>query len=199
MSTDETFLYDCCLARDRRYDGQFVVGVLTTGIFCLPSCSARKPKRENVRFYSDIEQARAAGLRPCKRCRPELFYRGDDPDRRCFESLAGRVRSNPAAFRNVSALAAAAQISTTKLGELFRQHAKLTPAAFLKQARIQKACELLIATGERIVDIAFAVGFESESAFHRHFVALTGCTPGAYRSSPLPLQETSDVLSGRNL
>ncbi|HRE19481.1 MAG TPA: Ada metal-binding domain-containing protein [Rhabdaerophilum sp.] len=56
--------------RDRRADGMFLVGVMTTGVYCRPSCSGR-PKRENVRFFAEIVDACAAGLRPCKRCRPD--------------------------------------------------------------------------------------------------------------------------------
>src|ERR687893_3027075 len=59
------------IARDRRLDGRFVTGVLTTGIYCRPSCAARHPKRENVRFFATGEEARAAGLRPCLRCKPD--------------------------------------------------------------------------------------------------------------------------------
>ena len=58
-------------ARDRHMDGRFVTGVLTTGIYCRPSCAARHPRRENVRFFADGAEARAAGLRPCRRCLPD--------------------------------------------------------------------------------------------------------------------------------
>lgn len=58
-----------CLARDRSADGAFVFGVVTTGVYCRPSCPAR-PKRENTRFFADAPAAEAAGLRACKRCRP---------------------------------------------------------------------------------------------------------------------------------
>jgi AraC family transcriptional regulator of adaptative response / DNA-3-methyladenine glycosylase II len=58
-------------SRDRRFDGRFAVGVQTTGVYCLPSCPARMPRRENVRFYETAESARSDGLRPCLRCRPD--------------------------------------------------------------------------------------------------------------------------------
>ncbi|MCP4250656.1 MAG: DNA-3-methyladenine glycosylase 2 family protein, partial [bacterium] len=61
------------LNRDRAWDGRFLTGVLTTGIYCLPSCPARRPKPENVRFFTAESDARDAGLRPCKRCRPDRF------------------------------------------------------------------------------------------------------------------------------
>ena len=65
------------LARDRAFDGRFVTGVLTTGIYCRPSCAARHPARTNVRFFADGAAARAAGLRPCKRCLPDDVSRDE--------------------------------------------------------------------------------------------------------------------------
>jgi len=78
--------------RDARNDGQFLVGVITTGIYCLPSCPAKKPLSRNVLFFEDEEGARQAGLRACKRCRPDHFYRRLDPDRECLVELVERVR-----------------------------------------------------------------------------------------------------------
>jgi methylphosphotriester-DNA--protein-cysteine methyltransferase len=68
ISIDEC--YRAFERRDPAYDGRFYVGVVTTGVFCRPTCSGR-PKRENVRFYATPDEARAAGLRACKRCKPE--------------------------------------------------------------------------------------------------------------------------------
>ena len=82
-------------AKDPGNDGAFIVGVLSTGIYCLPSCAARKPKDENVRFFLDEEGARGVGLRACKRCRPDHFYRGYDPDRERLEALVARIRQRP--------------------------------------------------------------------------------------------------------
>ncbi|HNN56753.1 MAG TPA: Ada metal-binding domain-containing protein, partial [Novosphingobium sp.] len=65
------------LERDRAFDGRFVTGVLTTGIYCRPSCAARHPARGNVRFFADGAAARAAGLRPCKRCSPDDVSRDE--------------------------------------------------------------------------------------------------------------------------
>ncbi len=62
---DDAECWTAAMARDRTYDGRFVSGVLSTGIYCRPSCPARHPKRENVRFFTDGAAARAAGLRPC--------------------------------------------------------------------------------------------------------------------------------------
>src|SRR3712207_4698004 len=63
--------WQAVLARDALYDGRFVTAVMTTGIYCRPSCPARHPLRRNVHFYADCASAEQAGFRPCKRCRPE--------------------------------------------------------------------------------------------------------------------------------
>src|SRR3954463_13533485 len=72
---DPDSAWTAVLARDRRADGRFVTGVLTTGIYCRPSCAARHPKRENVRFFPSGAEAAAAGLRSCLRCKPDEVSR----------------------------------------------------------------------------------------------------------------------------
>lgn len=182
MMWNDAFFYERILARDSAYDGRFITGVLSTGIYCLPSCTARKPKPENVRFFKHEPEAIAAGLRPCLRCRPDLFYRGDNQDRDLFHGLLARLRAAPAAFPDIAAMSAAAGISTTKLTELTRLHAHLPPASLLRRIRVDAACEKLLLSGARAIDIAFETGFRSESTFHRQFLAQTGLAPGDYRA-----------------
>jgi len=177
----EPFSWGRADARAGRFDGRFVIGVLTTGIYCLPSCGARQPRPENVRLFKTEAEAQAAGLRPCKRCRPDLYYRGEDADSALFAALATRVRAAPGEHADAAALARACGVSQTKLGDLLRAHAHLTPAAWLRRERVRSACRALLETGERVVDVGHAAGFESEAAFHRQFLALTRMTPGAYR------------------
>ena len=176
------FSWDRIAARAGRYDGRFLIGVLTTGIYCLPSCTARQPKPENVRVFPTETDARAAALRPCKRCRPDLYYRGEDSDLALFEGLAARVRAAPERFADTAAAARACGVSQAKLEDLMRAHAHLTPAAWLRRERVRAACRLLLETSDRIVDVGLAAGFASESVFHRQFLALTRMTPGAYRA-----------------
>jgi AraC family transcriptional regulator, regulatory protein of adaptative response / DNA-3-methyladenine glycosylase II len=175
-------------ARDRASDGQFLTGVLTTGIYCLPSCPARKPLPENVRFFTTPGEARSAGLRPCRRCRPDDFYRAYDPDAHLAEALAAQVRRDVAAYPDAARLSAAAGVGATKLNALFRRHFHATPAAWLARERAAAACRLLAAgDGAGLTAIAYAVGYESLSAFHDNVRRHTGMTPGDYRrlgSSP---------------
>jgi AraC family transcriptional regulator of adaptative response / DNA-3-methyladenine glycosylase II len=169
-------------ARAGKLDGKFIIGVLTTGIYCLPSCAARPPKPENVRILKNEEDALNMGLRACKRCRPDLYYRGEDGDLQLFDGLLARVRAELGAFADAPALARACGVSQTKLGDLFRDHAHMTPAVWLRRERVRAASKLLLETGERVVDIGYAVGFESESVFHRQFLGISHMTPGAYRA-----------------
>src|ERR1700744_5358989 len=147
--------YDRAIARTGKFDGKFIIGVLTTGIYCLPSCAARPPKPENVRIFATEAQAQAAGLRACKRCRPDLYYRGEDENVALFEGLAARVRRGPQDFADASALAKAAGVSQTKLGDLFRAHAHLAPAQWLRRERVRQAADLLLTGSGKVVDIGF--------------------------------------------
>ena len=105
---DDDRRYKQFLQRDRASDGKFLTGVLTTGIYCLPSCPARRPKRENVRFFKTPDEARESGLRPCHRCHPDWFYRGEEWYENLYEQTVARVRGAPDSFPGISAIGAAA-------------------------------------------------------------------------------------------
>ncbi|HWI58360.1 MAG TPA: Ada metal-binding domain-containing protein [Bacillota bacterium] len=174
-------MYAALLAGDSSYNGRFFTGVLTTGIYCLPSCKARKPRRENVRFFPTVEAARAAGLRPCQKCHPDDFARGSDPVLECVEALVAEVRANPAAFADVGALVRRSGFGATRLFELFRQHYHATPAEVLLRARLETAKRKLLTSEESLASIAYDAGFEALSSFHENFRRLNGLTPAAYR------------------
>ncbi|MDE2464967.1 MAG: DNA-3-methyladenine glycosylase 2 family protein [Alphaproteobacteria bacterium] len=176
------FSWDRNEARAGKFDGRFLIGVLTTSIYCLPSCPARQPKTENVKLFRSEAEAIAAGLRACKRCRPDLYYRGEDSDLQLFNGLIARIRRSPQDYADAGTLTRVCGVRSTKLGELFRTHAHMTPAAFLRRERIRRACDRLMDRNDRVIDIGLEAGFESESVFHRQFVAHTRMTPGAWRA-----------------
>lgn len=181
MALSRERMIDRMAARDPAYDGRFITGVLSTGIYCLPSCPARNPKPGNVRFFDGPEAARSAGLRPCKRCRPDDFYRRHDPDRELAEGLARRLRTDPGRFAGVGDLARAAGVGASKLHGLFRRHFHTTPARLLGDARVEAACRQLLADRRPVADVAFAVGFESLSSFNAAFRRRMALAPQAYR------------------
>jgi AraC family transcriptional regulator of adaptative response / DNA-3-methyladenine glycosylase II len=168
-------------ARDRALDGRVLVGVTSTGIYCLPSCPARKPRPENTVFFESEPEARRAGLRPCKRCRPDRFLRGHDPELDLAASLARRVREAPGAFGDAASLASAAGVGATKLASMLRAHFHTTPADILSEARVRFAAAELAHTSRRLVDVALDAGFESSSTFHENFRRLMAMTPAAWR------------------
>jgi len=174
-------MYERLLASDSDYDGRFFTGVLTTGIYCLPSCKARKPKAENVRFFPTAEAAREAGLRPCRKCHPDDFARGADPVLEAIEDLVREIRDNPAKFSDARAIVRRSGYGTTRAFELFRRYYHITPADLLVAARVAKAKSLLLDKGDSVSDTAFAVGFDSLSSFHENFRRFTGLTPASYR------------------
>ncbi len=170
------------LESDATCNGRFFTGVLTTGIYCLPACKARKPKPENVRFFPSCEAAREAGLRACKKCHPDDFARGADPVLADIETLVGEVRAAPQNFPDARAIVRRSGFGTTRLFELLRLHYHTTPSDLLLRARLATARSILIAApAQSLAHVALAVGFESLSVFHEHFRRLNGLTPAAYR------------------
>jgi AraC family transcriptional regulator, regulatory protein of adaptative response / DNA-3-methyladenine glycosylase II len=185
MRMSHAQMYGRLLAGDATWNGRFFTGVLTTGIYCLPSCKARKPKSENVRFFPNCEAAREAGLRACKKCHPDDYARGADPVLETIETVVDQIRRSPADFKDAKAVVRRTGFGTTRAFELFRQHYHSTPADLLLRARLQQVKQALIQTKSSVTDVAFATGFEGLSAFHDNFQRLNGLTPNDYRSLPI--------------
>lgn len=189
-------MYARVLAGDASYNGRFFTGVLTTGIYCLPSCKARKPKPENVRFFPTCEAARSAGLRACKKCHPDDFARGADPVLETIETLVAEIRANPAAFTDAGSVVRRSGFGATRAFELFRLHYHTTPADLLLRARLDLAKQKLLTTAAPLAEIAFGVGFDALSSFHENFRQLNGLTPAAYRELRTGCTFTIDLPKG---
>jgi AraC family transcriptional regulator of adaptative response / DNA-3-methyladenine glycosylase II len=182
QALSEAEKYARILASDAACDGTFYFGVVTTGVYCRPSCRVRKPRQENVRFFAGPDEARAAGLRPCRRCHPDDFARGEDIDRDELMELVAEVQTDPSRFEDVEAVVERSGYGATRLFESFRRVLGATPAAVLNAARIEHAKGLLRSSNDTVLSIAMASGFRSASAFHRRFKLATGVTPQTYRS-----------------
>ncbi len=189
-------MYSRFLGSDPAWNGRFFTGVLTTGIYCLPSCKARKPRPENVRFFPSCDAARAAGLRPCLKCHPDDFARGADPVLESIETLVAEVRADPGRFSAARSIVRRSGFGTTRCFELFRQHYHSTPGDLLLRAKMEAARRLLIASDSPLTDIAADAGFESISAFHEHFRSLNGMTPTEYRDIGPPGPLKIDLPAG---
>lgn len=148
------------LAKDRRFDGVFVTGVHSTGIYCRPSCPARAPHRRNVQFYATPAAAEAAGLRACKRCAPDQQSREEAAVLRVLEIL--RDADEPVSLER---LGAATDYSPTHLQRVFTRAVGLSPAAFARALRRERAGEAL-AREERVTDAIYEAGYSAPSRFY---------------------------------
>lgn len=192
MRMTDAQMYSRLLASDASFNGRFFFGVTSTGIYCLPSCRARKPKAENVKFFPTAEAARATGLRACKKCHPDDFARGADPVLETIETVVAEIRTNPADFPDVRAVVQRSGFGATRVFELFRLHYHTTPADLLLRARLDTAKKILLESKRGLAAIAGEVGFESLSVFHEHFRKFNGLTPVAYRE--LSAEKTFELV-----
>lgn len=159
------------IARDKDSDGTFVFAVSTTGIYCRPSCGARRPRRENVRFFAEGQEARAAGFRPCLRCQPDETGRESRAVALALGMLADETPT-------LNELASAAGYSPSHFQRIFKRATGLSPAAYARARRIERAGQAL---GEHsVTEAIYAAGFGGPSTFYRDAKERMGMTPSAW-------------------
>jgi AraC family transcriptional regulator of adaptative response/methylated-DNA-[protein]-cysteine methyltransferase len=162
------------LRRDRGFDGRFVTGVLSTGIYCRPSCAARHPARANVRFFADGAAARGAGLRACKRCLPDDIARDETAVSRALALLGGE---EPPALE---ALAQAVGYAPHHFHRLFKRATGVTPGAYARALRAERA-RAALDTEARVTDAIYEAGYSGPSRFYADARTRLGMTPSAWR------------------
>jgi AraC family transcriptional regulator of adaptative response / DNA-3-methyladenine glycosylase II len=168
------------IARDPRFDGWFFTGVLTTRIYCRPTCPVKPAKSKNVVFFPTAAAAERAGLRPCLRCRPETAP-GTPAWHGAAATVSRALRLIDSGFlddgKTVEDLADTLGMTTRHLRRLFVQHAGASPAAVATTRRVQRAKTLVDETALPMSAIAFAAGFGSIRRFNAAFRAV-------YRRAP---------------
>ena len=157
---DEKMAWQAVIRRDRSFDGKFVTGVLTTGIYCRPSCAARHPKRGNIRFFATPEQAEAAGLRACLRCMPKDVARDDA----AVKAVINAIRIGEAA-PTLDDLGRLTNYSPTHLQRIFKRETGLSPAAYSRALRSERMKDALEA-GASVTDAIYDAGYGSASRFY---------------------------------
>lgn len=170
-------------ARDPRFDGLFFVGIVTTGIYCRPTCPSRRATPDHRRFFSSAAAAESSGFRPCLRCRPELA-----PGRtmihavsRLAHAAACRIGAGALNGRSVADLAADLGVSERHLRRALRRELGVSPVELAQTHRLLLAKRLLAETALPVTDIAFASGFESLRRFNSVFHDRYGMSPSALR------------------
>lgn len=169
------------VARDRAADGRFVYGVRTTGVFCRPSCASRRPRRENVSFFTDAEAAAAAGFRPCKRCRPTEPAESEPAAvARARAHINAHLATHGDAPLPLAELAAAVGMSPAHLQRTFTRIVGLSPRAYRDALRLARLKERLRA-GDTVSRATFEAGFAASSGVYAHADRALGMSPAAWR------------------
>jgi methylphosphotriester-DNA--protein-cysteine methyltransferase len=159
---------------DARYDGAFYVCVLSTKIYCLPSCKAKDPLPRNVVFHPTREAAIAAGFRGCLRCRSEFFPDVSPP---WFHGVVRFMQNALGEKITERGLVEAAGVDSSTVRRYFRMHMQTTPMAYHRKLRLDHAKELL-ERGEDYLTAAYECGFGSASGFRDAFTKQFGMPPG---------------------
>jgi AraC family transcriptional regulator of adaptative response / DNA-3-methyladenine glycosylase II len=173
-------LHKAFLARDKRYDGRFYVGVRTTGIYCRPTCPARALLK-NVQFYRSPAEAEEAGFRACLRCRPDL-----SPTAPLFHGTAavvGRALRLIHEGVTTSKLAPRLGLTDRHVRRLFAEHVGASPVQVEVSQRLHLARQLLSQTARPVTEIAYGSGFRSLRRFNAAFLERYGRSPSEFRKS----------------
>lgn len=165
-------MLEAFLGRDSQYDGVFVTGVHTTGIFCRPTCPARKPLPDNVSFFGTSREALLSGFRPCRRCRP-LEPAGTPPE--WLRPLLDDLESDPAR-RWTDEDVRGRGLSPERVRRWFKQHHDMTFQAYSRARRLGAALGQ-VQVGDRVSRAAFEVGYDSLSGFQEAFRRYFGDAP----------------------
>jgi AraC family transcriptional regulator of adaptative response/methylated-DNA-[protein]-cysteine methyltransferase len=178
-ATEQDARWASVVARDRDADGTFFYTVTTTGVYCRPSCGARRPNPENVRFYRTTEDARRAGFRPCKRCKP------DEPDLRerhtaTIASACRRIETSES-MPSLAALAEQAGLSVHYFHRVFKSVTGLTPRQYGEAHRARKVRDEL-EKSPSVTAAIYDAGFNSSGRFYEASHRMLGMTPSDYRA-----------------
>ena len=179
MLTNE-IMYKALIEKDVTFEGTFIAAVKTTGIFCRPTCTARKPKAENVEFFDTTKEAILKGYRPCKVCNP-LEKIGETPD--YIKELLNELNADPSVkFKDWNLVQRG--IEPSKLRRWFLKNHGITFHAYQRMFRINSAFKK-IQNGESVTAVAFDTGYESLSGFGGSFKSVFGVSPSGSKDKQL--------------
>ena len=174
-SLDPDTAWAAFMRRDRSWDGRVIGAVSTTGIYCKPSCPARRPKREHVVFYATAEEARAAGYRSCQRCKPDEVGRDQEA-----VAKAVKVIEQSEEVPTLAEVAEAVGYAPHHFQRLFKRHLGVSPAEYARGLRNRRTEEALKANG-RVTDAVYDAGYSGPSSFYSDAKERLGMTPSAWR------------------
>ena len=172
MQLSADIMYQASFNKNPDFEGVFWMGVKTTGIFCRPTCTARKPKSENIEFFQNTKDAILKGYRPCKVCKP-LENPNETPE--YIQKILEELRENPALkFKDFDLVQRGVEPATVR--RWFQKNHGMTFQAFQRMFRLNTAFKK-IQQGENIMETAYDSGFESLSGFNESFKTIFGVSP----------------------
>ncbi len=172
MQLSADIMYQASFNKNPDFEGVFWMGVKTAGIFCRPTCTARKPKSENVEFFQNTKDAILKGYRPCKVCKP-LENPNETPE--YIQKILEELRENPALkFKDFDLVQRGVEPATVR--RWFQKNHGMTFQAFQRMFRLNTAFKK-IQQGENIMETAYDSGFESLSGFNESFKTIFGVSP----------------------
>jgi AraC family transcriptional regulator of adaptative response/methylated-DNA-[protein]-cysteine methyltransferase len=172
-------MLDAVAARDRSMDGVFYYAVLSTGIYCRPSCPSKRARRENVVFFRAREAAEHAGFRPCKRCKPEAAAAAD-PNGQLVEKICRHIDAHPGEPVTLEALSRALGMSPFHLQRTFKARTGITPRAYSDSRRLN-SLKAGLREGHSVTRSLYDAGYGSSSRLYENASAHLGMTPSRYR------------------
>jgi AraC family transcriptional regulator, regulatory protein of adaptative response / methylated-DNA-[protein]-cysteine methyltransferase len=175
---DESERWQAVIKRDSGLDGAFVFGVSSTGVFCRPSCPARRPKRENVSFFAHATAAEQAGFRACLRCRPKAV--DGNPQSALVRAICRYIEQNVEDRITLALLAKKFNRSAFHLQRMFKAVLGVTPKAYIDACRLRQVKQNLQA-GHDVTTSLYAAGYGSSSRLYERTSAQLGMTPEKYR------------------
>jgi AraC family transcriptional regulator of adaptative response/methylated-DNA-[protein]-cysteine methyltransferase len=169
--------WNAVVAKDSRFDGRFVVAVSSTGIYCRPSCPARRPRRENVSFYPTPEAAEEAGYRACLRCHPKKV--STDPQVTLVRKACRYLESQEEGKVTLAELSEHVGVSPFHLQRTFKHVMGITPRQYAALFRMEKF-KTNVRQGESVTSALYGAGFGSSSRLYERTDANLGMTPATY-------------------
>jgi len=174
----ESKWWNAVLARDASQDGNFFFGVSSTGVYCRPSCPAKRPRRENVTFFRRPEEAESAGYRACLRCRPKSASRNPQTD--AVKRICRYIEQHLDEPVTLERLGAAFGLSPFHLQRTFKKALGITPRAYADSCRM-KLLKRNLQAGQSVTHALYDAGYSSSSRLYERTASQLGMTPDKYR------------------
>ena len=192
--TRENHYWRSVLERDRAMDGRFVFAVRSTGIYCRPSCPARRPSRHQVMFFPLAEAAEHAGFRACRRCRPGQTAPGD-PAVALAKRVCRELDADDGALPSLARLGAELGVSATHLQKTFKRVMGISPREYAGARRVA-ALKSKLRDGQDVTRALYEAGYGSSSRLYEKSSVELGMTPGAYRRGGKGMNIAYTIVKG---